>query len=162
MYAWLYCYDERKYWKYRQKTVDPKCKASKLRKALWLIYLKRTEARNACSLGTAINAGAVFEGVPNLPHGIAGVFISHHAHIGKNACILQNVTIGSSKGKAPVIGDNCVIGVGATIIGGIKIGNNCKIGANCTVFKDVPDNTTVVCQAPRYLPNRNDDEITRF
>ena len=28
--------------------------------------------------------------------------------------------------------------------GPIKIGNNVKIGANATVFKDIPDNVTVV------------------
>ena len=43
------------------------------------------------------------------------------------------------------------------IIGGIKIGNNCNIGANCTVFKDVPDNTTVVCGAPRYITKEQNE-----
>lgn len=115
------------------------------------MYCKRAEAKNASSMGTAINDGAYFADTPNLPHGITGIFISHSAVIGKNCTILQNVTIGSSKKRAPVIGDNCIIGAGAVIVGGIKIGNNCNIGANCTVFKDVPDNTTVVCTAPRYI-----------
>ncbi len=162
LYAWLFGYDEKRYWKLRQKVVDNNDKTPKIIKLLWLISLKRAEAKNAASLGTALNAGAIFDGVPKLPHGITGIFISHGAHIGENCCILQNVTIGSSKEKAPKIGNNCVIGAGAVIVGGVTIGDNCNIGANCTVFKDVPSNTTVVCQAPRYLYNRENDENRRF
>lgn len=155
IYSLIFHYDEIKFWKLRQRIVDPTDKASKFRKKLWLLYLKRSEARNACSFGTAINTGAIFDTPPRLPHGIAGIFVSHQAKIGENCMILQNVTIGSSKGKAPIIGNNCVIGAGAAIVGGIKIGNNVNIGANCVVFKDVPDNTTVVLTAPRYLENKN-------
>ncbi len=162
LYSLLFGYNEKRFWKLRQRVVDPSDKTCKLLKMLWLIYLKRSEARNAASLGTGLNAGAVFEGVPEFPHGITGIFISHGSRIGKNCCILQNVTIGSSKGKAPKIGDNCVIGAGAVIVGGITIGNNCNIGANCTVFKDVPDNTTVICQPPRYLSNRENAVGRRF
>lgn len=162
LYSWLFGYNEKKYWKLRQYVVDPQCKKPKIQKLLWLIYLKRTEARNASSMGTALNAGATFAAVPELPHGITGIFIAHGAKIGKNCLILQNVTIGSSKGKAPVIGDNCVIGAGAVIVGGIHIGNNCNIGANCTVFRDVPDNTTVVSQPPRYIENKENVEGRRF
>ena len=110
LYSLLFGYNERKYWKLRQRVVDPESKTPKLVKMFYLIYLKRTEAKNASSMGTALNAGAVFETPPELPHGIAGIFIAHGAKIGKNCLILQNVTIGSSKGKAPVIGDHCVIG----------------------------------------------------
>ena len=162
IYALLFGYNEKRYWKYRQKIVDPSCKAPKIVKYLWFIYLKRSEAKNAASLGTAVNTGAVFESPPNLPHGITGIFVSHGAKIGRDCTILQNVIIGSSKGKAPVIGDNCVIGGGATIVGGVHIGNNCNIGANCTVFKDVPDNTTVVSVPPRYLENKNTEEGRHF
>ena len=153
LYSFIFSYDERKYWKRRQIVVDNNNHTFLFKKLWYLIYCKRTEAKNAASIGTALNAGAVFESVPNLPHGITGIFVSHSAKIGKNCTILQNVTIGSSKEKAPVIGDNCIIGAGAVIVGGIKIGDNCRIGANCTVFKDVPNNTTVVCQPPRYISN---------
>jgi len=39
-----------------------------------------------------------------------------------------------------VIGDNCFIGMNATILKGVHIGNNCVIGANSLVNKDIPDN----------------------
>ena len=96
LYSVLFGYNEKKYWHRRQIVVDSNNRVSKLRKIWYLIYCKRSEARNASSMGTALNAGAVFEGVPNLPHGITGIFVSHSAKIGKNCTILQNVTIGSS------------------------------------------------------------------
>jgi len=41
------------------------------------------------------------------------------------------------------IGKSCVIGIGATIIGGVRIGDYCVVGAGSVVTKDVPDNTIV-------------------
>ena len=41
------------------------------------------------------------------------------------------------------IGNNCMIGAGAAIIGNITIGNNVSIGANAVVIHDVPDNAVV-------------------
>lgn len=62
--------------------------------------------------------------------------------IGKNCMVYQGVTVGSLHGS-PTILDDVTIFSGAIIIGDITIGNNVKIGANATVYKDVPDNTTV-------------------
>ena len=62
--------------------------------------------------------------------------------------IFHNVTLGgtgSETGKRhPTIGNNVLIGTGASILGNIKIGNNCKIGAGAVVLKDIPDNVTAV------------------
>ncbi len=161
LYSCIFSYNERKYWKWRAIVTDPKSKTPLLIKFFLLIKLKKMEARNAASLGTSLNAGAIFKGQPRLPHGIAGIFVSQSAVIGNNCLILQNVTIGSAHGKAPVIGDNCIIGANATIIGGITVGNNCKIGAGVTVFKDVPDNTTVVSNSPRYI-TKSEEQATCY
>lgn len=75
-------------------------------------------------------------------------------HIGKNTIIASRATIMSHKlsrhpGTYPYIqvdtyvGDNCLIGVGAFIMPGIKVGNNCVVGAGAVVTKDVPDNAIV-------------------
>ncbi len=113
-----------------------------------------------CNAGISVKAK--FAGKPNFPHGLCGIFISQEAAIGKNATILQQVTIGSntisdSKGLgAPTIGDNVYIGAGAKIIGNVHIGDNCMIGANCVVVEDVPDNSTVVLHKPRIIAHRSD------
>lgn len=65
--------------------------------------------------------------------------------------IYHQVTIGEGNSGAPIIGDNAIIGAGAKIVGKIEIGSNVKIGANCIVFKDIPDNSTVVMKAPRII-----------
>lgn len=62
--------------------------------------------------------------------------------------IYQNVTIGEVEHVAPSIGDDCLIGAGAVIIGGVTVGNRVKIGAGAVVSFDVPDDATVVAQPP--------------
>lgn len=92
----------------------------------------------------------IIEGPINFLHGTYGIFISGGATIGKNCTIFQQVTIGSntlidSKGFGfPSIGNNCLIGAGAKIIGNVKIGDNCRIGANAVVVEDLPDNSICV------------------
>lgn len=91
------------------------------------------------------------------PHGFHGVFISSGASVGEGCVIFQDVTIGSvtTSGSrhpgAPHIGNNCVIGSGARVIGGIIVGDGCRIGANCVVCEDVPPNSTVVLDKPRVI-----------
>lgn len=101
--------------------------------------------------GGYIGNGAVFRGIPILPHGLHGVFISRYAKIGAGCWIYQNVTIGEVDRAAPEIGDGCLIGAGAVIASGVKIGNRVKIGAGAVVCVDVPDGCTVVAQPPRVI-----------
>lgn len=108
-------------------------------------FMSRSEARH----GGYIGPDAVIKGRPSLPHGLHGVFISRYAQVGEHCRIYQNVTIGEVDGKAPVIGNDCLIGAGAVILGDIRIGNHVKIGAGAVVCKDVPDGCTVVSQASR-------------
>ena len=107
--------------------------------------------RRAHRRGGYVGPGAVFHGIPELPHGLHGVFISRYAQIGAGCRIYQNVTIGEVNGRAPVIGENCLIGAGAVLVGGIHIGRDVKIGAGAVVCRDVPDGCTVVAGPPRVL-----------
>lgn len=143
-------YNPRKYWKLRERVVSEN-KYPRFLKYIWLYYIKKCDAFNHASMGTSIGYGAKFASAPNFPHGLNGIIISHYASIGKNAVIFHQVTIGEGKGGAPTIGDNCIIGAGAKVVGKITIGNNVKIGANCIVCEDVPDNATVVLNKPRII-----------
>jgi serine O-acetyltransferase len=110
--------------------------------------------------GSFIEAETAFANPPCFPHGIRGIFISGDARIGKNCVIFQQVTIGSNylpnskKMGAPTIGNNCLIGAGATIVGGVKVGDACRIGAGCVVFEDIPANSVVVLPAPRIIQRK--------
>ncbi len=77
------------------------------------------------------------------PHPI-GITIAKNAILGKNCVIFQNVTIGSWKSKAPIIGDNVTIYPNTVLFGDIKIGNNVTIGPGAVVYKSIPDNSTVL------------------
>ena len=107
--------------------------------------------RSAQRHGGYIGNGAKIDGVPVLPHGLHGVYISRYAQIGSGCWIYQNVTIGEVGRKAPRIGDRCLIGANAAVVGGITIGNDVKIGAGAVVACDVPDGCTVVAPPSRIL-----------
>jgi len=77
--------------------------------------------------------------------------IHSRAIIGQRCMIGQCVTIGASAGyvsnekhPVPTIGDDCYIGAGSKIIGGISIGNRCTVGANAVVTKNLPDRAIAV------------------
>ncbi|MCM3600624.1 serine acetyltransferase [Robertmurraya korlensis] len=138
-------YNHKKYWKKREEVINPASKIPKFIRFIYMLQIKRMDTYHCSSMGTAFGYGTKFNSFPNLPHGLNGIIISHYAKIGTNCTIYQQVTIAESKdGKAAIIGDNCLIGAGAKIIGDVKIGKNVKIGANAVVLKDIPDNCTVV------------------
>ena len=131
----------------------------------WRLFRKRDQAKrmltrrfltlfinvSARRHGGYIGNGAKIDGVPTMPHGLHGVYISRYAHIGADCCIYQNVTIGEVDRKAPRIGNRCLIGANACVIGGITIGDDVKIGAGAVVACDVPGGGTVVAQTPRII-----------
>ena len=120
---------------------------NKLVRGMLTFLLNRSARRH----GGYVGPGAVFSGIPSLPHGLHGVYISRYAAIGAHCRIYQNVTIGEIGGHAPVIGNNFLIGAGAVLVGGIRIGNHVSIGAGAVVHRDIPDHCTVVAQPPRIL-----------
>lgn len=124
----------------------------KRKDGLWHDILTFMLSRCAHRHGGYIGPDTVIKGGLILPHGLHGVFISRYARIGENCRIYQNVTIGEVNRKAPVIGDNCLIGAGAVIIGDIRIGNDVKIGAGAVVNTDIPDQCTAVSPAVRKIP----------
>ncbi len=126
---------------------------NKLIKDLLTFFCNRSAHRH----GGYIGNGAKISGLPSLPHGLHGLYISRYASIGLNCWIYQNVTIGEVDRKAPRIGDNCLIGAGATIIGDIHIGDNVRIGAGAVVSFDVPDNCTVVPQPSRVIEREKEN-----
>lgn len=79
------------------------------------------------------------------PHFALGIVIHPRTEIGDNFKIYQNVTIGYRNNEGPPkIGNNCLIGAGACILGNIVIGDNVTIGANAVVIDDVPENSIAV------------------
>lgn len=73
--------------------------------------------------------------------------IPSFCEIEDNCTILPMVLLGkkkpNTKGKI-IIGKNCYIATGVTILAPVRIGNNVTIGAGAVVTKNIPDNVTVV------------------
>lgn len=62
-----------------------------------------------------------------------------------------------------VIGDNSLIGMGATILNGARIGRNCLVGANALVTenKQFPDNSLIVGAPAKLLRTLGEDVVAR-
>lgn len=77
-----------------------------------------------------------------------GVIIGETTVIGDNCTLYQGVTLGGTgkeTGKRhPTLGNNVLVGVGASVLGNITIGDNSKVGGGAVVVCDVPPNSTVV------------------
>lgn len=72
------------------------------------------------------------------------IIINPGVRIGKNCTIYPGVTIGGKvENGCPIIGDNCFIGLGVKILGGITIGDNVYIAPNAVVVKDIESNSVV-------------------
>ncbi len=92
-----------------------------------------------------------------------GVVIGETSEIGDNVSIYQGVTLGgvhTEKTKRhPTIGNNVVIGAGATILGPITVGDNVRVGAGSVVIKSVPPNCTVVGVPAKIVQRTGTTEI---
>lgn len=97
--------------------------------------------------GADIHPGATIGSGFFIDHA-TGVVIGETAEIGNNVSVYQGVTLGGvsteKKKRHPTIGNNVVIGAGATILGPVVIGDNVRVGAGSVVVKSVPPNSTVV------------------
>ena len=77
-----------------------------------------------------------------------GVVVGETTVIGDDCTLYQGATLGGTgkqTGKRhPTLGNNVMVGVGASVLGNITIGDNSKVGAGAVVVNDVPANCTVV------------------
>ncbi len=94
---------------------------------------------------TNIQDNSVLHSDPGMPLTIgAGVTVGHKA-------MLHGCTVG----------DNSLIGIGATVLNGAKIGKNCIIGAHALVTegKTIPDNSLVVGAPARVIKTLGEPQI---
>ena len=89
-----------------------------------------------------------------------GIVVGGYARIGRNATLLQQVTIGSPspdhRERMPAIGDDVFIGAGAKVIGAITVGDGSFIGVNAVVAQDVPAGSRVVVRGGVEVTPRRD------
>ncbi|MDY7096630.1 MAG: DapH/DapD/GlmU-related protein [Pseudomonadota bacterium] len=116
----------------------------------WWWYKKRGyDIHPTCEIERGLNLDRYF------PQGI---------HVGAHTILTSRVTILSHKliprkslGRYDgekvhtYIGEWCVIGIGAVIMGGVRIGDECVIGSGAVVTKDVPSGSIVAGNPARVV-----------
>ena len=133
-------------------------------------------APNACVIGKVrleLNAsiwfGAVLRGDNELIHIGEGSNIQDgsvlHTDMGYPLTVGTGCTIGHmAMIHGAVIEENCLIGIGATVLNGAKIGANSLIGAHALIpeGKEIPPGSLVIGAPGRVVRQLNGDEIGKL
>ncbi len=79
--------------------------------------------------------------------------------IGKNCTIGHKVML-----HGCTIGDNTLVGMGATVLNGARIGRNCLIGAGALITenKEIPDNSLVMGAPGRVVRQLDEAAVARI
>jgi carbonic anhydrase/acetyltransferase-like protein (isoleucine patch superfamily) len=113
--------------------------------------------------------GAVLRGDNELIHIGGGSNIQDRSVCHTDMGFPLTVGPGCTIGHAAVlhgctIGENCLVGMGATIMNGARVGRNCLIGAQALVpeGKIIPDNSLVMGAPGRIVRQVSDEEAAKF
>jgi len=102
---------------------------------------------NRFATGIEIHPGATIGRRFFIDHGM-GVVIGETTEVGDDVLLYQGVVLGGTshekRKRHPTIGNNVVIGAGATVLGAITIGDGARIGAGSVVVQPVPPDSVVV------------------
>ena len=113
--------------------------------------------------------GAVLRGDNELIHICEGSNVQDgcvlHTDMGFPMTIEPGCTIGHSAIlHGCIIGENSLIGMGATVLNGARIGRNCLVGANALIAegKIIPDNSLVLGAPGRVVRQLDDEQVQRL
>lgn len=121
------------------------CRGNKIRRLI-AQYLFRRSSRK---LGYTIPINVFGPGL-SIAH-VGPIVINNQVRVGENCRIHVCVNIGASaesSSEVPQIGNNCYIGPGAKIFGGIVIGDNVRVGANAVVNMSFHDGNCTIAGVP--------------
>lgn len=108
--------------------------------------------------GIEIHPGATIGCGFFIDHGM-GVVIGETTEIGDYVTLYQGVTLGGTgkqRGKRhPTLGDQVVVGVGASVLGAITVSDGARVGGGAVVVKDVPPHATAVGVPARVVATRD-------
>lgn len=109
---------------------------------LMVTYFRYRMRKLSYKLGFQIAENVFGPGINIYSYGT--IITNPNAKVGAHCTIYPGVTLGGKvENGYPIIGDNCFIGLGSKILGGIRIGDNVYIAPNAVVVKSVEDNCVV-------------------
>lgn len=88
-----------------------------------------------------------------------------HTEVGAPCIVGNNVTVGHRAIlHGCVIGDNCLIGMGSTLLDRVRVGDNCLIGANAFIppGREIPANSVVLGAPGKVARTVTAAEIVHF
>lgn len=85
------------------------------------------------------------------------VIININAQVGENCSFHVNTTLVAkgTSGEAPVLDEGVIVGVGASVIGGVYVAKNVAVGALAVVTKDVKEENVAVAGIPAKPISKN-------
>ncbi len=111
--------------------------------------------------GVEIHPGATIGRRFFIDHGM-GVVIGETAVIGDDVMIYHGVTLGGTSSqhvkRHPTLGNEVVIGTGATVLGDVTIGDRTLVGANAVVVRDAPADS-VLTGVPAHARPRTIESV---
>jgi len=116
--------------------------------ALWL------QSQASAAFGVDIHPAAQIGAGVMFDHG-TGIVVGETAVIGSGCTLLHGVTLGGtgkeSGDRHPKVGEDVLIGAGASVLGNISIGDGAKIGSGAIVLKAIPNGATAVGSPARII-----------
>jgi len=132
----------------------------------WIAPDANVIGRAQIDAGASVWFGCTLRGDNELIHIGAGSNVQEncvlHTDIGFPLTVGQNCTVGhKAMLHGCTIGDETLIGMGATVLNGAVIGKNCLIGAGALVTegKHIPDGSLVIGAPGKVARVLSDDEI---
>jgi len=115
--------------------------------------------------GVEIHPGATIGRRFFMDHGM-GVVIGETTQIGDDVMLYHGVTLGGTSAMSdkrhPTLGDDIVVGAGASILGPVTIGAHSVVGAQAVVVSDAPPSSVLTgipaVARPRGAPGTLGDE----
>jgi serine O-acetyltransferase len=79
---------------------------------------------------------------------VGTIVVNPDSRVGANCRIHPSTCLGWKGGGVPMLGDNCYIGPGAKLIGGVTLGNRTIVGANAVVTRSYPEGDCTLVGIP--------------
>lgn len=121
------------------------------KKGFRFAYYSRIVNKLGIRLGIDTWYGVFDEGL--LIYHSSGIVINSKSKIGKNCHLHGNNCIGNNgiTDDCPVIGDNCILGYGSMVLGGVKLGNNVTVAAGAIVLHSFDTDGIVLAGIPAKI-----------